>query len=33
VLEADPSLAAHPALRAAVRRRLDAEASEFLSKG
>jgi len=33
VLAADPSLAGHPALRDAVRRRLDAESSEFLSKG
>ena len=33
LLAADPGLAGHRALRAAVRRRLDAEASEFLSKG
>jgi ATP-dependent DNA helicase RecG len=33
LLADDPGLARHPALRAAVRRRLDAEASEFLSKG
>ena len=33
VLDADPRLAAHPALAAAVRRRLDDEASEYLSRG
>jgi ATP-dependent DNA helicase RecG len=32
VLAADPGLAGHPALAEAVRRRLDDEASEFLSK-
>jgi ATP-dependent DNA helicase RecG len=33
VLGDDPELAAHPALAAAVRRRLDDEASEYLSRG
>lgn len=33
VLRDDPKLAAHPALAAAVRRRLDDEASEYLSRG
>ncbi|QAY73775.1 ATP-dependent DNA helicase RecG [Agromyces protaetiae] len=33
LLDADPMLAAHPALAAAVRRRLDEETSGFLSKG
>ncbi|GAA2025693.1 ATP-dependent DNA helicase RecG [Agromyces tropicus] len=33
VLSEDPRLAAHPALAAAVRRRLDDETSEFLSRG
>jgi ATP-dependent DNA helicase RecG len=33
VLDADPRLAAHPALAAAVRRRLDDETSEYLSRG
>lgn len=33
VLEGDPRLAAHPALAAAVRRRLDDETSEYLSRG
>jgi ATP-dependent DNA helicase RecG len=33
VLRDDPRLAAHPALAAAVRRRLDDEASEYLSRG
>lgn len=33
VLRDDPTLASHPALAAAVRRRLDDEASEYLSRG
>lgn len=33
VLDGDPRLAAHPALAAAVRRRLDDETSEYLSRG
>jgi ATP-dependent DNA helicase RecG len=33
VLRDDPKLAGHPALAAAVRRRLDDEASEYLSRG
>ena len=33
ILAEDPGLAGHPALAAAVRRRLDDEASGYLSKG
>jgi ATP-dependent DNA helicase RecG len=32
VLEADPDLVGHPALAAALKRRLDAEAEAFLAK-
>ena len=33
ILDADPTLAGHPALAAALRRRLDEESAAFLGKG